>query len=189
MDLECKLKRDGGTKVTIGNKEYHFQPRDDGAHVATVADEAHQDIFLGIPEAYGPYRGKAAAPKAVASQKPAITDPVEAAKNTGGAPGGVDILLGSGSHPASFDIHGKTYSLGEVVAMAHTQSGLDVAEWNELAEDSRAGLIDEQLDQLQDAGPVADDREALVAQYVEKFGKKPHHALGIDKLRAALAEG
>lgn len=62
MDIECKLIREGGTRVTIGETEYHFAPRDDGAHVATVEDEEHQDTFLAIPEAYGLYRGAAGAP-------------------------------------------------------------------------------------------------------------------------------
>lgn len=31
------------------------------------------------------------------------------------------------------------------------------------------------------------EREKLVAQYVEKHGKKPHHKLSIEKLQAAVA--
>lgn len=30
------------------------------------------------------------------------------------------------------------------------------------------------------------ERDALVAQYVVKFGRKPHHKLGVEKIRAAL---
>lgn len=32
------------------------------------------------------------------------------------------------------------------------------------------------------------ERDALVAQYVAKFNKKPHHKLGVDKIKAALGE-
>lgn len=32
------------------------------------------------------------------------------------------------------------------------------------------------------------ERDALVAQYVAKFGKKPHHKLGVEKIKAALGE-
>lgn len=32
------------------------------------------------------------------------------------------------------------------------------------------------------------ERDALVAQYVAKHGKKPHHKLGVEKIRAALGE-
>jgi hypothetical protein len=56
MQIECKIKRDGGSHVTIGNTEYHFAPQEDGAHVATVTDEGHQDRFLGITEGYKLYR-------------------------------------------------------------------------------------------------------------------------------------
>ena len=30
------------------------------------------------------------------------------------------------------------------------------------------------------------ERESLVALFVAKFGKKPHHKLGIDKIKQAL---
>ena len=52
MNIECKLKRQGGTKVELGGKEYHFEPRADGRHVAFVEDEAHRDRLLSISEAY-----------------------------------------------------------------------------------------------------------------------------------------
>jgi hypothetical protein len=64
MLIESKIKRDGGTHVTIDTTAYHFAPQDDGAHVATVTDEAHQDRFLSITEGYRVYRG---AEKAAAS--------------------------------------------------------------------------------------------------------------------------
>lgn len=32
------------------------------------------------------------------------------------------------------------------------------------------------------------ERDALAAQYFTKFGKKPHHKLGVDKIKAALGE-
>lgn len=59
MDIECKLKRDGGSIIPLGDVTYHFAPREDGAHVATVEDEAHQERFLSITEAYRLYRGDA----------------------------------------------------------------------------------------------------------------------------------
>lgn len=36
--------------------------------------------------------------------------------------------------------------------------------------------------------PNADERAALVALYIAKHGKKPHHKLSIDKLREAVKE-
>ncbi len=190
MDIECKLKRAGGTHVDMGTAQYHFAPReDDDAHVATVLDEAHQDRFLSIPEAYRLYRGTpAAAPVSAPAPKPAVV----AAPVTTPEPDAPEILLGSDSHPASFEIHGKVYALGDIVAAAHKASGLDVAEWNELDAESRAGLIDDELDKLDEAGaaPVSEDevRAELVALFEAKFGKKPHHNAGIETIRAKLAE-
>jgi hypothetical protein len=181
MDIECKIKREGGTHVDMGSAQYHFTPNDDGAHVAEVLDEAHQDRFLSIPEAYRLYRGT---PAAAPVSAPAVVKAAEPAP---------EVLLGSDNHPASFEIHGKTYALGEIVAAAHKASGLDVAEWNELDAESRAGLIDDELDKLDEAGAELVDEDALraelVAQFEAKFGKKPHHNAGIETIRAKLAEG
>lgn len=184
MKIESKIKREGGSKILMGRTQYHFAPLPDGAHVAVVDDEAHQDRFLSITEGFRLYRGaEVAAP--VAALAPAIPDPVAAP----------EIALGSDTHPATFDINGKTYQLGDVVELARAASGLDVAEWNELAAETRADLIDDELDKLQgdtngdgvvDAG---EERAALAAQYQAKFGKAPHHKAGIEKIRAALAEG
>lgn len=61
MKIECKLLREGGTVVELDGIEYHFAPQADGAHVAEVQDERHQDKLLAISEGYRLYRGKAAA--------------------------------------------------------------------------------------------------------------------------------
>lgn len=186
MDIECKLKREGGSRIPLDNIEYHFAPLADGAHVAAVENEDHQDRFLSITEGYRLYRGgekPVAAPIEVAPVAPAepVAEPA--------APAG---LLGSDVHPASFDINGKTYSLGDVVALAHKGSGLDVQEWNELEAASRHDLIDEVLDTLEadtnGDGTVdnAEERAALVEQYKAKFNKSPGN-MGVAKLREKLA--
>lgn len=183
MDIESKIKREGGTHVDMGTAKYHFAPLEDGAHVAAVDDQDHQDRFLSITEGYRVYRGAGVAPAAAP-----VAQAAPAEMNTPAA----DILLGSDEHPANFTINGKTYSLGEVVAMAHKASGLDVNEWNSLAAESRAGMIDDELDKLAEADepPAADAdlRAELVAAFEIKFGKKPHHNAGIDSIRAKLAE-
>ncbi|UAW00952.1 hypothetical protein [Ralstonia phage RPZH3] len=56
MQIECILKRQGGTKVTLEGVEYHFAPLEDAAHVAEVESEPHCKRLLSIPEAYQPYR-------------------------------------------------------------------------------------------------------------------------------------
>lgn len=175
MKIECKLKREGGTKAEIGGIVYHFAPLEDGAHVADVLNEKHQDRFLSISEAYRLYRGKEEAAPAPAAPLP---------------PADIAIaLMGSSQHPATFDFDGKTMHLAEVVALAHLDSGLSAEEWNELSDDARADLIDEQLDKLAaDAGEPKTDLAELRAQYEAKFGKKPHPAMKAESIRAKLAE-
>ena len=175
MKIECILRREGGSKIELCGTEYHFAPLDDGAHVADVENEAHQDRFLSISEAYRLYRGASEV-----STAPAASGLQQAA------------LLGSSVHAASYEINGKTYSLGDVVALA--AASFDVADWNELEDDTRHELIDEQLDKLaadtNGDGNVDEGEElaALRAEYEAKFGKKPHSAMKAETLKAKLAE-
>ena len=46
MRIECKLHREGGTKVEIDGTEYHFEPQADGTHAADVTNEDHIARFL-----------------------------------------------------------------------------------------------------------------------------------------------
>ena len=52
MLIECILKRDGGSKVDLGDNTYHFAPDSEGRHVAMVADPDHIGRFLSISEGY-----------------------------------------------------------------------------------------------------------------------------------------
>ncbi|HJV52785.1 MAG TPA: hypothetical protein VJ652_15060 [Noviherbaspirillum sp.] len=81
MQIECILKRAGGTKAAIDGTEYHFAPNADGSHVAEVADDAHIERFLGIAEAYRAYRTEAPAKpaKPAKAEKPAKADKTEQA--------------------------------------------------------------------------------------------------------------
>lgn len=72
MKIECILKRQGGTKAEIGGIEYHFAPQPDGAHVADVADNAHIQRFLSMPEGYRIYE---AAGKTEPVKAPEQTNP------------------------------------------------------------------------------------------------------------------
>lgn len=56
MQIECILKREGGTVAEIGGIDYHFEPLADGAHVAEVENDDHVDRFLSISEGYRLYR-------------------------------------------------------------------------------------------------------------------------------------
>lgn len=168
MKIECKNIRQGGSRVELGGIEYFFEPQADGAHVAEVTKDEHIDRFLSIADGYKLYRGKASAAPVKTPAKPAT-----------------EILVGSSVHSASYDIGGKTHSLGDIVAMAHKTSELTVEQWNALPEDERHAKIDAMLDSLDDAG---DDRAALVEAYKAKFGKAPHHNSSIETIKAKLAE-
>lgn len=48
MQIECTIKREGGTRATIGTTTYHFKPDADGRHVAEVADPNHITAFLRV---------------------------------------------------------------------------------------------------------------------------------------------
>lgn len=189
MDIECKLKREGGTHVRIETTDYHFAPLPDGAHVAAVANEAHQDRFLAIPEAYGPYRGKGKPGVKTAASAPTPQPASDAAPSNN-----TPELLGASGYLDGYEFGGKAYAFADIVALAQQTSGRDAAAWNALEEAARADLIDAELDKLsetagdQDPADVPDDeRAALVEQYRTKFGKAPHGKWGADKIREALA--
>lgn len=193
MKIECILHRHGGSIVEFPGKTYHFKPQEDGRHVANVEIEAHIERLLSIPEAYRLYRANPTA-------EPRIT--LAPAQDT---PPEVTIdgeLLASSVHPESFDVNGKTYAIGDIVAHAFKESGLTADDWNGLDEDTRATKIDIVLDALE-AGEVeveiaeasadtekTDDqakaeREALVAQYREAFGKNPGR-MSVERMKELL---
>lgn len=63
MQIECILKRPGGTVASIDRVPYHFQPVDPNdestPHVAEVANKTHAERFLQIPEGYRIYKTEA----------------------------------------------------------------------------------------------------------------------------------
>lgn len=178
MKIECKLKRDGGTHVTIGTTNYHFESQDDGAHVADVGVDAHVDRLLSIPEAYRMYRpGQPAA--AIEAPVPPPAKPVAApAKSLG--------------FPDTFTIGGVVHTLADVTEMAIATSGLGRDNWDDLEDHERGSKIEAELDKLQDAAdavipPAPElDRDELVKLHVAKFGSKPHHKWDAAKIKATL---
>jgi hypothetical protein len=193
MDIECRLRRPGGSKIEIGNTEYHFKPLSDGAHVAAVADEQHQDRLLGIPEAYKLYRGKATgapAPVTIVGKPPFVAVKPGPVSNEA-------IAIETAIHPASFDIHGVTYALDDIIVLAQNANGFDATSWQDISDDMRADLIDEELDKLADAGVPTPGEQAeqadpaLVAareKFKTKFGKAPHYRWTVDKIKEQLAD-
>lgn len=194
--IESIIKRNGGTKVELGGVQYHFKPQATGAHVASVEDEAHARRFLAIREGFRRYEGELTEE----DTGPAKVEPPKVA----------GILYGSSVHPATFEIGGKTVSLGEVVAAAFdnqaAQNGMTSAEWNALTDDERHDLIDQELDlmaeqaggesegeatdpsQSEPQGKPMTERQELALQYKAKFGKNPPHAMKTENILAKLQE-
>lgn len=51
--FESKIRRAGGSKISIGNRTYHFKPSGaDDRHLCDVTDPAHKRVLFGIPDGY-----------------------------------------------------------------------------------------------------------------------------------------
>jgi hypothetical protein len=186
MQIKSIIERKNGHSVDLDGVTYEFLPSGNPPYVADVTNEAHIARLLAIPEGYKVLlvEGQAAPVLPVTPAEPKQEQ---------------IILLGSDVHPSAFEIHGKEYSLGEIVQRAFESFDANHQAWNLLDEGERADLIDAELNKLEEAGPVnpadtngdgvvdaSEERAALVAQYEAKFGKKPHHKAGIEKIRAEL---
>lgn len=51
----------------------------------------------------------------------------------------------------------------------------------------RIGALEARVKALEDR--LGETREELVRRFEEKFGRKPHHLLGLDKIKEALNGG
>lgn len=205
MKIECKLKRAGGTIVPLDTATYHFTPLTDGAHVAEVEPEQHIARFLSIPEGYRLYSADGVEPE-VPAFAVAASAPVEPTQEPV-----VEPILTSELHPDHVTIGGQVYTVTEFAKLGFDKAGMSAEDWNSLSSDTRADFIDEALTELNEAVPAVaeedqeqplavvvppvappaapvDERAALAAEYEDKLGKKPHHKLSADKLRAAIAE-
>lgn len=210
MNIECILRRKGGTVVEMPGKTYHFAPtQDDERHIADVNIDAHVERFLSIREAYRIARtpgAEAVESDATASLRgtvPPIDNPptvtVDAAQ----------LKVAGATFPPSFDVNGKRYSLLDVTLRAFEDSGLTLEDWNGLDDEAIATKTEIVLDELE-AGEItiegaapaptsqekppaqvseADERAALVAAYTAKFGKVPASNMKLETLKAKLAEG
>ncbi len=173
MKIQSIIRRAKGTTVGLGDKVYFFSP--DLDHTCDVTDEVHIKRFLSIKEGFREAVGDDSAKVAQKSS--------ESVKQEGIYP---VALHGTSVHPSEFEIKGRTYTLGEIVAKAHAATGLSVEDWNSIPEGERADLIDAELDKL--AADGEDNRDELIAAYVAKFGKKPHHAMKTETIAAKLAD-
>lgn len=196
MKIECILQRKGGTLVEMPGKNYHFQPQEDGRHVAEVTSEAHIERFLSIREAYRLLRTPGAdAAEEITNAGAGIGDHSPSTLSAG------ETLLGSSQFAATFTIHGTPYTLGDIVSRAFLDSGLTAIDWNGLDDEHRATKIEIVLDALEDgeitlaqnapqeSNDALNERAALDAQYKERFGKLPPSNMKLENLKTKLAEG
>lgn len=71
-----------------------------------------------------------------------------------------DMLKGSDSFEPSYEIGGKTVTLGDIVASSQASSGHDVATWNAMDQSMRDGLIKAEIDRLQADASVVEEQTA-----------------------------
>lgn len=92
MKIELKIRRQGGSRVKMGNTTYHFAPEKDdpnGPHVADVTDQAHAERLLSIP---GYQEAKATRKGAKADDDSTIPPPMN--------PDGTEQTAGNADSPA-----------------------------------------------------------------------------------------
>jgi hypothetical protein len=83
MLIESKIKREGGTHVTLDGVSYHFKQlsKEDDRHVCEVANDDHIERFLAVSEGFRPARVFTADHKKIEMPKRAEVlqpEPVEA---------------------------------------------------------------------------------------------------------------
>ena len=165
MLIECILKRDGGTKVELGNTTYHFAPDSEGRHVAMVADPDHIGRLLSISEGYRIPRAHTSATAQVA---------------VSGAVGAVGAVA-----PA---VQSDQRVIVEPVKLAEDQTDAGAG----AGEDGAAKVED--TPPASDPAAIdltTLDREKLAEIYLAKVGQKAHPAMKIpamlEKIKAASA--
>ncbi len=92
MLIECKIHREGGTRVDVNGVEWHFKADAFGRHICDVTDSKVADILLGIPEGY--QRAKARVQGAALAQpQPRVAPVVPLGSNVPvGAPQNLDQM-------------------------------------------------------------------------------------------------
>ena len=166
MLIECILKRDGGSKVDLGDNTYHFAPDSEGRHVAMVADPDHIGRFLSISEGYRIPR---------ASTSPVAQAAVSAPIGAVGAVVPVTVKREPEVDLVNLD---KEQETGDQNTPDEPQQGDGSAD-------------DGVSDPARPLDLASLDKEQLAAEYLSKLGQKPHPAMSaakmIEKIKAASA--
>ena len=122
--IQCLL---GPASPVLSSQTYMFERDKHGRFVAEVFDLVHIQCLLSRDDIY---REVKAEPE----------KPIEAH---------IETLLGSSVLPFMVEIGPDiSVQLGEVVARAHTASGLSIADWNAMADDAREALLAATVDAM-----------------------------------------
>jgi hypothetical protein len=122
--IQCLL---GAASPVLSSQTYTFERDKHGRFVAEVFDLVHIQCLLSRDDIY---REVKAEPE----------KPIEAH---------IETLLGSSVLPSMVEIGPNIYvQLGDVVARAHTESGLTLADWNAMANDEREALLAATVDAM-----------------------------------------
>lgn len=187
--IESLIRRAKGTRVTMGNTNYHFKPSaNDERHTAEVSNEAHVDRFLAIPEGYREAE-RLAEPDETTGITAATSQPQPPEPEKPAAPantiGPVDETgTGEQTPPAGDTPQGEQSQGAPDPATAGSTVLGDVTppEVKEVAKpDGEAKKADQ-------TNPEQAKEDATKA-YIAKFGKKPHHAWTTEVILAKIAEG
>ena len=182
--IESLIRRAKGTRVTMGNTNYHFRPDAADRHVAEVENDAHIARFLAITEGY---RAVERLPSSVTDTqgiKPATsqapTQPPAPPVSTIVPQSDTDTGTGDGDIDQTNTEAAKQQApgaAGEIDAGGGVDTAKTQAEQTSTPEAPK-GEVGAALDKAQ-----------ATEQYIAKFGKKPHHAWTAEVMLAKIAEG
>ena len=177
MKIECRLIREGGTKVEFGPTVYHFKPDPafGGRHIADVTDEDHISRLLSISEAYKMVKTGTPAPVEPPKNKP----PVEPTEPPAPPLPPVDPAVqtdGDGDQTGGDQTGGDK---GDGDQTGGDQTGGDKGDGDQTGGGDKQTEAD---------GLDAMDRAALVDLYQARFGSAPPARIGKQGLIAALRE-
>ncbi|WP_159953054.1 hypothetical protein [Rhizobium sp. 18065] len=132
--IECLL---GSVSTTVGSDTYSFHRDEHGRFVADVHNQSHIECFLARDDAY-----RTAGDVVVEPELPTSS---------------IETLLGSNILPSMVPISDTiSVQLGEVVARAHSESGLSIEDWNAQSDEDREAALSLTVEAMQiEAAPPA----------------------------------
>lgn len=204
MLIRSIIERKMGTTVELDGVVYHFKADEkfNGKHVLDVRNKRHVSTFLRVSEGYEPYiddvdeDGDEDPANAVIVPGDGKTTPIAAMQAPRGIVPGPELRDdGTPQLPRQFprqlpeddsdDAPGPNPGGPQTVPTASGGTRSTVDEEHDPATDP---LFDGERT-LDEGGPqMPDDRAELVKLYEEIVGRKPHHALGVARLKSEINE-